>query len=96
MGFDLPANFALLCGELALPVPGMGARQPLDRQLRYYSEGIRLASRLFRTRPSGNSKVTAQGARKAIETALKGLVEAQKGHRSATFCHQKREKATQN
>ncbi len=35
---------SLFSGELALPVSG-GSRQPLDRQVRYYSERAQLASR---------------------------------------------------
>ncbi len=37
------SEISLICGERALPGWG-GSRQPLDRQLRYYSEAIRLAS----------------------------------------------------
>jgi hypothetical protein len=42
---DLPGEVSLLCGELALPLSG-GSRQPLDRQVSYYSELLRLASEL--------------------------------------------------
>jgi hypothetical protein len=42
---DLSGEVSLLCGELALPLSG-GSRQPLDRQVSYYSELMRLASEL--------------------------------------------------
>jgi len=42
---DLPGEVSLLRGELALPLSG-GTRQPLDRQVSYYSELLRLASEL--------------------------------------------------
>jgi hypothetical protein len=45
------SEISLICGERALPGWG-GSRQPLDRQLRYYSEAFRLASAMTDSRLS--------------------------------------------
>jgi hypothetical protein len=47
-GIDSAGEFACSAASLLYPTR-VGARQPLDRQLRYYSEGWRLASEPSRT-----------------------------------------------
>ena len=71
-GIDSAGEVCLLGGELALPNPG-GARQPLDRQLRYYSEGSRLASKPSRTFRRGNPEREGRRTRPEAESIDKSM-----------------------